>query len=120
MYNNKMGDWFLDATTGYKTDVSRNVMRKTLQPYYDKIAKATEDLVEAASKEEKLSIIGKVYSSIFKDGPKKFKDLLVYGGEELWKNGLIEGVEEVTEEAVMDATKGVFDFLSFLGIGKNA
>ena len=23
MYNNKLGDWFLDATTGYKNDVSR-------------------------------------------------------------------------------------------------
>ena len=45
---------------------------------------------------------------------------MVYGGEELWKKGLIEGVEEVTEEAVMDATKGIFDILSAIGIGKNS
>jgi hypothetical protein len=120
MYNNKMGDWFLDATTGYKSDVSRRVMRKTMQPYYDKIAEAADKLVDKIPTEEKVSILSKLYSGIFKDGPKKIKDLLVYGGEEFWKNGLIEGVEEITEEAVMDATKGVFDFLSHMGIGKNS
>lgn len=120
MYNNKLGDWFLDATTGYKNDVSRQVMRKTLQPYYDKIAKASESLTSKIPTEEKVSILSKLYTGIFKNGPKKLKDILVYGGEELWKKGLIEGVEEVTEEAVMDATKGIFDTLSAMGIGKNA
>ena len=120
MYNNKLGDWFLDATTGYKSDVSRSVMRNTLRPYYDKIADASNKLTSKIPTEEKVSLLSKLYTGIFKDGPKKLRDLLVYGGEELWKKGLIEGVEEVTEEAVMDATKGVFDTLSAIGIGKNA
>lgn len=120
MYNNRLGDWFLDATTGYKSDVSRSVMRNTLRPYYDKIAEASNKLTSKIPTEEKVSILSKLYTGIFKDGPKKLHNLLVYGGEELWKKGLIEGVEEVTEEAVMDATKGVFDTLSAIGIGKNA
>jgi hypothetical protein len=95
-------------------------MRKTLQPYYDKIAKASESLTSKIPTEEKVSILSKLYTGIFKNGPQKLKDILVYGGEELWKKGLIEGVEEVTEEAVMDATKGIFDTLSAVGIGKNA
>lgn len=120
MMNNRMGDWFLDATVGYKENVSRNVMRKTLQPYYDKIADATKKLAVATTKEEKSSIIANTLNTIFKKAPSQFMDILKYGGEEYWKKALIEGVEEVTEEAVMDATKGVFDFLSYIGVGKNA
>ena len=41
------------------------------------------------------------------------------GSEPYWKNAIVESVEEVTEEAVMDATKGIFDTLSWLGFGKN-
>jgi hypothetical protein len=32
---------------------------------------------------------------------------------------LTESIEEVTEEGVMDATKGVFDLLTWAGFGKN-
>jgi len=35
MMNNPMGKWFLDATTGYSEDVSRNLMKKALRPYYN-------------------------------------------------------------------------------------
>jgi hypothetical protein len=65
MYNNKLGDWFLDATTGYKSDVSRNIMRKTMRPYYDKIAEAADKLVDKAPKDQKISILSKLYTNIF-------------------------------------------------------
>jgi hypothetical protein len=37
-------------------------------------------------------------------------------GEAMWKNSIVEGVEEVTEQAVLDMTKGVVDVLSSLGL----
>ena len=120
MMNNKMGDWFLDATTGYKEGVSRNIMRKTLQPYYEEIKEAADKLVSPIEKEAKSKVLANIFTKIFKDGPKNFYNLIKYGGEEFWKRSIIEGVEEVTEEAVMDATKGVIDLMSAAGIGKNA
>jgi len=120
MMNNRMGDWFLDATVGYKSDVSRNLMKKTLQPYYKEIAEAVDKMAEVGTKAEKLSTFASLYNSIFKKGIKNFWTLLRDGGEEYWKRSIIEGVEEVTEEAVMDTTKGIFDFLSWAGVGSNA
>lgn len=120
MRNNKLGTWFLDATTGYKENVSRNVMRQTLRPYYDKINATAQKLVIETNKEAKLGAVASLFNTIFKDMPRKYFDIIKYGGEEFWKRALIEGTEEVTEEAVMDMTKGVFDILSSLGVGKNA
>jgi hypothetical protein len=39
--------------------------------------------------------------------------------ESLWKNAIVEGVEEVSEEAVQDAVKGIMDTAAWLGIAKN-
>ena len=36
----------------------------------------------------------------------------------MFKNAMIEGVEEVTEQAVLDATKGIVDVMSYLGLTK--
>ena len=36
----------------------------------------------------------------------------------MWKNALVEGVEEVTEQAVQDATEGIIDVMSSLGMTK--
>ena len=35
----------------------------------------------------------------------------------MWKNAVIEGVE-VTEQVVLDATKGIVDVMSYLGLTK--
>ena len=120
MMNNRMGDWFLDATVGYKEGVSRNVMRQALRPYYDKIAETSAKLGTSITADEKVGLLSKLYNNIFKSGGRKLIDLIKYGGESIWQRAAIEGVEEVTEEAVMDATKGMFDFMSYMGIGKNA
>lgn len=37
MMNNKMGDWFLDKTTGYNLETNRALMSKSLRPYLDEI-----------------------------------------------------------------------------------
>ncbi len=34
----------------------------------------------------------------------------------MWKNAVVEGVEEVTEQMVLDATKGVVDVMGYLGL----
>lgn len=120
MMNNRMGDWFLDATVGYKEGVSRNAMRQALKPYYDQIASTSAKLGTTATADEKMGMIAKLYNNIFKQGGKKLVDLIKYGGESIWQRATIEGVEEITEEAVMDATKGMYDFLSYMGVGKNA
>ena len=39
-------------------------------------------------------------------------------GESIFKNSLIEGVEEVTEQAVQDMSTGVVDMMSSLGMTK--
>ncbi len=120
MMNNRMGDWFLDATVGYQEGVSRNAIRQALKPYYKQINEATKKLGQPIGADQKVSILSKLYNNIFKQGGKKLVDLIKYGGESVWQRATIEGVEEVTEEAVMDATKGIFDALSYFGIGKNS
>lgn len=122
MMNNPMGKWFLDATTGYSEDVSRNLMKKALRPYYSQIQEGIDKIAQATTKEAKLNGFAKVINSVWtgsKKGLTTLRDILRDGGEEFWKRSIIEGVEEVTEEAVMDTTKAMFDFMSWLGVGKN-
>jgi len=45
----------------------------------------------------------------------KNKEAFAYRAESLWKNMLVEGAEEVTEEAVQDAVKGIVDVASYFG-----
>ena len=122
MMNNPMGKWFLDATTGYSEDVSRNLMKKALRPYYGQIQEGIDKIAQATTKEAKLNGFAKVINSVWsgsRKGLTTLRDILRDGGEEFWKRSIIEGVEEVTEEAVMDTTKAMFDFMSWLGVGKN-
>ena len=37
MMNNRMGDWFLDKTTGYNVNVNKALMRKSIVPYLKEI-----------------------------------------------------------------------------------
>lgn len=120
MMNNEMGSWFLDATTGYKENISRATMLKALRPYYDEIAAGVDKIGKEITQEAKLKTLGKLYDSVYNKGVKSFFNIIKEGGEEYWKRAIIEGTEEVTEEAVMDMTKGVFDFMSYLGVGRNS
>ena len=43
------------------------------------------------------------------------QDTLIAQGEGVWKNMIVEGVEEVSEEAIQDTVKGIVDTLSALG-----
>ena len=116
MLNNPMGDWFLRATTGYTEKYNRAAIKKIMSGEYERIASQLGLTKATATVEEKLQGFAKIWNPI----SKKFTSLgeaIVNGSEDFWKRSLIEGVEEVTEEAVMDATKGIFDTLTYFGLG---
>jgi hypothetical protein len=114
MTNNRMGDWFLDKTTGYTKESNRAMMRKAVDPWLKEI----EDTFQTKTTDQvKKSALSGIYSK-FKSG---LEDMFLSPsvlGENLWKNALVEGVEEVTEQAVQDATKGIIDTMSYLGLTK--
>lgn len=112
-----LGTWFLDRTGGDPTS-SLGQLKKLLRPYYDDIAKGVA-VKSNVSTQEKLGILAKLYKKASL-GIKELGENLRDGSAGYLGDSLREGLEEVTEETVMDATKGIFDFLSWLGVGKNA
>jgi hypothetical protein len=115
MMNNRMGDWFLDKTTGYTEGINKALVRKTMKGEMSKIASALENY-SVDSKAAKRSL-AEVFNGIKSKFNSVFTDYSVIG-EALFKNAFIEGVEEVTEEMVLDATKGMIDIMSYLGLTK--
>lgn len=118
MMNNRMGDWFLDKTTGYTKEANRALIKKAIKPHYDEIANGIKTMEQEATKEGKVKAIGNIFNKVGKGFKKLFTDVRD-GTEPFWKNAIVEGVEEMTEEAVMDTTKGIFDFLTWAGLGSN-
>ena len=115
MMNNELGTWFLDKTVGYNEKVNRKIIKDVVNPLIEQAKEASEKIVVEETKKEGMNIFAKLVSSV-KKGLNKTQDLIKYGGaESILGNAAIEGIEEVTEEAVMDATKGIFDTLSYLG-----
>lgn len=115
MMNNRMGDWFLDKTTGYSTGTNRALMRKSVLPWLDEVEKGFKS-VSQNSIEGKKQLAG-TFTKIKNSIQDIFTTPSVIG-EAMWKNALVEGAEEVTEQAVLDATKGIIDTLSALGLTK--
>lgn len=111
-----LGDWFLSKNVGYSEHANRQALLKAVRPYYDDIKKAVETLESAASQTEKQKIIGGLFNKV-NNSIKKAWNTFEQEGSVYWRNAVTESIEEVTEEAVLDATKGVFDFLSWAGIG---
>ena len=118
MTNTSLGEWMLDKNVGYSEHANRATILKALRPYYDDIAKSMDKLGQAATKVEKESIIQKVIGKTSK-GINKAWDTIKEDGSIYWRNALTESIEEMSEEAVMDATKGVFDMLTSFGFGRN-
>lgn len=115
MNDTKMGTWFLDKTTGYSTEVNRSILRKALKEPMDDFAKAFQKMsINKVDGKKDLSLALKKS----KDSIKRFFTEAADQGEEYWKNSLLEGFEEVTEQVVLDAVKGGMDTLSYLGVTK--
>ena len=114
MMNNPMSDWFLDETTGYHVNVSRGAMRKALIPYLDDFQKVlTDSKLSTAVKRNKLA-------ELAMSAKKSMHNWFSSGGTNaIFRNMLTEGMEEVTEEVVLDATKGIVEVMGYLGLTKD-
>ena len=111
MMNNEMGTWFLDKTTGYNTSTNRVLVRKAVLPWLDDIK---ESLSVKDATEAKKSLVATVKS--IKNSISDIFTTPSVLGEAMWKNAIVEGVEEVTEQAVQDTTEGIIDALSYFGV----
>jgi hypothetical protein len=114
MMNNRMGDWFLDKTTGYNVHTNNVLIRNSTKEYLEQIKKAFSLKTQAETK--------KSLAATFRSMKQKLNDTFTSSsgiGEAMIKNAFIEGVEEVTEQLVMDATTGIVDAMSYLGLTKN-
>jgi len=115
MMNNRMGDWFLDKTTGYSLESNKALMRKTLTPWFDEIADGFKTAGKDLGKGKQM--LGGTFSK-FKNSLTEIFTTPSTIAEAMWKNSLVEGIEEVTEQMVLDASKGVVDTMSYLGLTK--
>lgn len=117
MSNNQMGEWFLDKTTGYTANVSKAGIRKVVGESLEEIQEGIKIL--GTDKQAGKKALG----SIFVKTKDRFKNILTTPSiiaeselrENLTKHGIIEGVEEVTEELAIDAAKGIVDVMGALG-----
>ena len=101
---NGIGNWMLDKTTGYSPELNRGAIRKLAKD----LMKETEKGVQAIDKGVPYKGFGKAWRKFLS----KLDDALIIKGEEIWKRSLIEGVEEVSEEAVQDSIKGMVDAIN--------
>lgn len=116
MYNNPLGDWFLDKSVGY-TSEKASFSKAFNKIVKDKFPKIQEDLSKLENKTASRINLGKTFSEI----KNKFTEFIDSAntattfGKNVATNAVIEGIEEVSEQAVMDMTKGVVDLFSSLG-----
>jgi len=116
---NGLGTWFLDKTTGYNQEVSRSAMTKILKLLYKEVDDGLKAMSKSATKSATKSadpskLVGAITK--FKAGVKNLGESLAGSTEGYWKNALVEGIEEVSEEAIQDTIKGMVDTLSWMGL----
>jgi hypothetical protein len=56
MMNNKMGDWFLDKSTGYSLEANKALMKKSITPWFDEIAAGFNKIREGSTQEGKKAL----------------------------------------------------------------
>ena len=108
---NGLGTWFLDRTTGYSQDIDRGIVAKAAKEELNILRNEIQKAVTSGDR-NKVAYALKEWK---RKGASKLHDAFVIGGEDLWKGFLVEGVEEVTEEATQDFVKGLTDTMSWLG-----
>lgn len=109
---NGLGTWFLDATTGYNHEVTRAPITKAAKSLYKDIQGTVHDTLVGKGTKDPLSTI---FSRFKLKTVNWLDDAFRVAGEDVWKNAVVEGVEEVSEEVVQDSIKGIIDTLSWLG-----
>lgn len=106
-----LGTWMLDKTTGYTQEASRGAVKKLVKDRMDEIAKGVKEMRKGYKQP-----LADTFVDFRKAIRSKAQDIFVIGSEDIWKNAIIEGVEEVTEEMVQDAIKGVIDAMNSVGL----
>lgn len=86
-------------------------MRKALKPIIADIDKGIKSMSKSGDTTKLVSAVSKFKSSVKNIGLD-----LAGATEGMWKNALVEGVEEVSEEAIQDTVKGMVDTLSWMGL----
>lgn len=112
MMNNNMGDWFLDKAVGYDLHTSKAAIKKAVNGFFPELESAVKniDINKTVGKKTLASTLRKIKQS--------FNKVILepsIGGElseQMYKNAIVEGIEEVTEQVVLDATKGIIDTMS--------
>lgn len=120
MRNNPLGDWFLDSTTGYNKESTGMIRAYNKYVSSDENLKKIQEGITKLGSDKKAgkNLIGGAFKTI-KD---KFTGLMSSANtgpniiDDIKRNAIIEGIEEVSEQAVMDMSKGVVDFLSYAGL----
>lgn len=115
MSNNELGTWFLDAAVGYKEGVTRGMIAQALNPHAEIIKNGLKKLPAGATTEQKLGLFQKILGKS-KSGLGKVWGLITEGAEDFWGKAGIEMIEEVSEEALFDLTKGVVDALNYFDL----
>lgn len=106
-----LGSWMLDKTTGYSQEASRGAVKKLVKDRMDEIAKGVKDMRKGYKQP-----LADTFIDFRKALRSKAQDIFVIGSEDIWKNAIVEGVEEVTEEMIQDAIKGVIDAMNSVGL----
>lgn len=111
-----MTSWFLDKTDGVDKTIEPHYFRKLLlkeNGILDDVAKIEENFING-------NVTGvKKWLNPFKKKLLRWQHELEGATAGMWKNAYIEGLEEVSEEAIQDFVKGAADTLAWLGIWKN-
>lgn len=113
---NGLGTWFLDKTTGYDHEITRKPVIQAAKNLYKDIAKDVQTVTASGEMKGLARSLSKYKAQIRNIAD----DIFRVQGEDIWKNMIVEGVEEVSEEVVQDAVKGVIDTLSWLGYTQKA
>lgn len=115
MNNNNLGNWILDKSVGYSEHESKAAIRKITNGLLQEAKEAT------AAFEVNPQLGKNKMGSVFKTFKNKVNDLIFNPvaesefAENILKHSAIEGIEEVTEQAAIDAAKGITDFLGYIG-----
>jgi hypothetical protein len=109
-----IGTWFLNKSTGFEEGVTRKGFAKEVNKLMIDTANRLKPLIQSGDKKG----IRSTLSNFKKDLTRNAYNFINYS-ENIWKGAVIESIEEVSEEAISDAVKGIMDTVSWLGYTKS-
>lgn len=106
-----MSTWMLGKNQGYHRNVTRAGANAIATKDFEELMKVCQEFVQGTSTSKSRAVL----PGLLKKIGKQLDQSVRIGAEGLYKNMLAEGMEEITEEASMDAVKGLMDGLSYFG-----